>query len=968
MKISELSSPDLRSTSKDATPVLRLLLDDVESSVKVAESLDPSSSPAGLAARLRLSLSSLNQPASATHLTEPVKIHLWKLSYRLWNACVDLSNASELLRGDAPSRKAELAELRHVAADMLCIAGLPLAIPSAAFKSASFFHKTGLIWHELGRFDLAAGCFERATELASAAHSEGTSKIGDEEERQLLLDLHIARARTAWEVGDRNLAIALLNRSKNLILGSPSGFRSLAEQFLLFGKLDLSKKSPEGRSDASRLLTEAMDLCEKGIAAARSRGASGGAETLELDGLKSRCLRFLAADRLQAEDYDGVLKCIRALRSGSVVPPAVEHPSVKYVAMKGWIGVRRLQEAERELMGMMASKEVPEAACVSAAEAYLSNAGPDKAGSVLLGLTGRCHASAAAALRVVQRVAEGGGRGRAKVLAELTADEKVVALFQPSAAAKEREAMHALLWNCGAEHFRSKDYEVSVDMFEKSMFYVPRDEEHQSRRANCFRVLSLCHLGLQQIDRAQEFIEHAEKLEPNIKCSFLKYKIYLEKKDENEAIKQMQAMVSCIDFNPEFLTLCTHEAISCRLLPVAIASLSVLLNIYSPGKKMPMTEVAILRNLISLLHRSPNNELEILKYTKYARARMVEIGVECFFGKGAVGSRELNWLAGISYNMGLTTGNEKKYEFCAKFFELASAFYTAITDEEGVNQATSCKCLIISVGALLNAEKQKEVTLVDNDVKLALEMLVRAEKILPCISSSFNDPRQAQAENQSLHFLHTYCTYELMNRVKDGGRSQQLQLIKSFAASKSCTGHYLLQLGLAASCSEHYDPEVAEFALNACLPALIASPSPDYSSISIVIRKLVCLSASRGNEVGKDDGTYDIYRKAYQIILGLKEGEYPTEEGKWLAMTAWNKSGIAVRMQQVANARIWMKMGLDLARHFHGMDKYICGMEEYLANFERLCCVGDGGNSEGEGNGGSRNSPTTGNIVQICRE
>lgn len=144
---------------------------------------------------------------------------------------------------------------------------------------------------------------------------------------------------------------------------------------------------------------------------------------------------------------------------------------------------------------------------------------------------------------------------------------------------------------------------------------------------------------------------------------------------------------------------------------------------------MPMTEVAVLRNLISLLHRSPNNELEILKYTKYARARMVEIGVECFFGKGAVGNRELNWLAGISYNMGIKTGNDKKYDSCAKFFELASAFYSAITDEDGVNQAISSKSLIISVGALLNAEKQKEVTLLDSDVKVALDMLVRAEKV-----------------------------------------------------------------------------------------------------------------------------------------------------------------------------------------------------------------------------------------------
>ncbi|WOK94543.1 TPR repeat-containing protein ZIP4 isoform X2 [Canna indica] len=942
MKISELS-PDLRQTPGDPQPILQHLLEDIESSVKEAESLhpdNPSSSPATLAGRLRRSLSRLSVPSSLP-LPEPTKLHLWKLSYRLWNACVDLSNAAELLLPDAPRLKAELAELRHVAADILFVAGMPLGVPSAAFKSASFFHKTGLIWHELGRFDLAAECFERATELASTAQVEGAPQIVGEDERRLLLDLNLSRARTAWEVADRNLAIALLNRSKNLIFGSPSGFRALAEQYLLFGKLDLSRKSSEGRSDASKFLTEALDLCEKGIAVARGRGTGGGGDTLELEGLKQRCLRFLAAERLQVEDYDGVMKCVRALRSGSAAPLATEHPSVRYVAMKAWLGAGRLQEAEMELMGMMANKEVPEAACVSAAEAYLSVAGPDAARAVLLGLAGRCHASSVSALRVVRRVAEGGGRGRSRVLAELTADERVVALFQGSVASKERSAMHALLWNCGAELFRSKDYELSSEMFEKSMLYVPRDEEHRSRRSNCFRVLSLCHLGLGQIDRAQEFIEQAEKLEPNINSAFLKYKIYLQKKDEKEAISQMQAMVNCMDFNPEFLTLCTHEAIACQMLPVATAALTVLLSLYSPGKKMPMPEVSVLRNLISLVQRNPDTEPEILKYTQYARARMDDLGVECFFGKGAVGSRELNWLAGISWNMGQKTGKEKNYELCAKFFELASAFYGTIADEDSGNQTISCKSLIISVGAMLNAEEQKKVPLSDSDVKMAMEMLNRAGKILPLISSSVKESREQEAENSNLCFLHTYSTYQLINRLSDDARSQQLQLVKSFAASKACTPHHLLQLGLTACCGERHNPEVAEFTFNACLSGLLASPSPDYSSVSIVIRKLVCLAASRGN----DDGTYDVYRQAYQIILGLKEGEYPIEEGKWLAMTAWNKSGLAIRMRQAANARKWMKLGLDLARHLKGMENYISGMEECLANFEKLCCNGGVGGS-----------------------
>ncbi|KAH7658433.1 TPR-like protein [Dioscorea alata] len=43
----------------------------------------------------------------------------------------------------------------------------------------------------------------------------------------------------------------------------------------------------------------------------------------------------------------------------------------------------------------------------------------------------------------------------------------------------------------GADHFRLKDYHTSAEMFEKSMLYVPNDEENMARRSNCFRLLSL---------------------------------------------------------------------------------------------------------------------------------------------------------------------------------------------------------------------------------------------------------------------------------------------------------------------------------------------------------------------------------------------------------------------------------------------------------------------------------------------
>ncbi|OAY73918.1 TPR repeat-containing protein ZIP4 [Ananas comosus] len=959
MKISELS-PDLRASphvDSEALNPLPLLLGELETLVADAESLsssDPSSAEA-LAAALRRSLarlssSSSSSSSSAAPLPEHAKLQIWKLSFRLWNACVDLSNSSAVRRpggvsgGEDRRSRTDQAQVRQAAAELLLLAGCPSGVPSAAAKAASFFHRTGLIWHELGRLDLAAACFERATDLVSGGGGGGA--VAGEEERGLVLEINLARARTAWEASDRGLAVALLNRSKSLIHGSSlTWFKTLAEEYLRFGRHELSKKPSGGAPDASDLFSEALDLCEKGIAAAPS-------ETLDLEGLKERCLRFMAAERLQAEDYEGVLRCVRVLRAAAGKGKGKgkgkgEHPSVGYVAMRAWLGAGRVGEAERELKGLVANEEAPEGVCVSAAEAYLATAGPEAARGVLVALAGRCSAGAGAALRIVKRVAEGGGGlGRARVVAELSSDERVVALFDSAAAtSKERGAMHALLWNCGAEHFRSKDYEMSAELFESSMLYVPRDEENRSRRSNCFRVLCLCHLALSHLDRAREFIDEANKLEPNIKCAFLK------RKEEKEAINQMQSMVSCVDFNPEFLTLSAHEAIASHCIPVAVASLSVLLNLYSPGKPMPMPEVAVLRNLITLLQRNPETELEVLKYSRRASARMAELGPESFFGKGAVGNRELSWFAGNSWNMGLRTGKEKKLECCSEFLELAAEFYNTTTDDNG-NQSMVCKSLILSVGATLNVEEQKNAPLLEQDVKKAIDMLTRAGKLLPSLSSSPSHIGDQSAENSAFSFLHTYYSYQLCSRIDHvDSHTQQLQLIKTFAATKPCLPRHLLQLGLAASQGARPNPEAAEFSLNAALSAFLASPSPEYQSIGIALRKLACLAGyGDGN-----DRAYDVYRQAYQIIVGLKDGEYPIEEGKWLAMTAWNKAGFAVRLRQVNVARKWMKMGLDLARHLKGMEQYIAGMEECFASFEKQC-----GNEDGKVEGteiGSKSQP-----------
>ncbi|XP_060676382.1 TPR repeat-containing protein ZIP4-like isoform X2 [Ziziphus jujuba] len=954
MKIAEISSPDHRQGHHDSQFQQQHhlhLVSQIESSIKQAENLSPGKPlPVTISDDLRKYLNQLSQLAP---FPNSLKLLVWKLSYRLWNACVDLSNAASI-RSRYPSSSSssrkdsteEHAKLRHIAADLLAVAGGVSGVPSPVIKSASFYHKTGLIWHELRNFDLASTCFEKATDLVS---NFDLNTITDAGERKLLLDLSIARSRTAWEISDQNLAMTLLNRARTLLFGLAEHYKALASQYMMFGKSVLAKSESGGLSEALRLMNEALDLYEKGLHAARTRE-----EMHELKDLRSKTLRFVSAIHLQMGEYESVIKCVKVLRDGD--SGEHHHPSLPVLAMKGWLGLGRFMEAEKELRGMVVNKGIPEGVWVSAVEAYFQaagTAGAETAKGVFLGLLGRCHISASAAVRVAHKVVGDGGSGgegarvRAKVVAEIVSDERVVALFSGEAAGKQRVAMHALLWNCAADHFRSKDYETSAEIFEKSMLYVPYDSENSILRAKGFRVLCLCHLGLSQLDQAQEYINEAEKLEPNITAAFLKLKIYLQKNDKNSSINQIQAMTTCLDFSLDFLSLAAHEAVACRALTVAVAALSSLLNFYANGKSMPTPEVVVLRALITILTQEPGNELEVFKFVKWAYNRASEVGSDCFFGKGEVGRRERNWFAVTSWNLGTKTGMERNFELCSHFMKLASKFYGFLADSEvEENSIMVCKSLIVTVSAMIASENQKNAALSDSEVKQVIELLDRAGKILKTNSTGtrLNDDQASNIE-PDLFFIYTFCAYEIQGRLNDLG--SQLVLVKGFASSKVCNPRYLLQIGLRASQGPWPNYEIATFALNECLSALLSSPSPDYQNVALIVRKLIVIASIRKGETD-DEALHAMYKQAYRVMVGLKDGEYPIEEGKWLATTAWNRAALPMRLGQIDVGKKWMNTGLELAKQVPSMETCRLSMEDFVGGLGKEFCVQNDGDNRSQ--------------------
>ncbi|GKA43109.1 TPR repeat-containing protein ZIP4 [Tanacetum coccineum] len=932
MRIAEISSQDHHEPPSPSPSQSLDLLTKLESITTDIEHHSPGSPlPQTLTTNLRHIITQLS---SLAPFGNSFNLQIWKLSYRLWNACVDLSN---FVRSATSGVTEEHANLRQLCTDLLFIAVDVTGVPSPYFKCASFYYKTGMIWYELSRYDLASSCFEKATDLT--AKVEVTS-VTDRDERRLLLDLNIARARTAWEVMDRNLAVNLLNRCKKVLFGIGENYVALANQYMCFGKLVLSKKDVVGVNEALKLMSEALELCEKGLGSMKKVE-----ETVALKELRLKTLRFMAASHLQRDEFESVLKCVKVLRDGE---KGENHPSSSVLAMKAWLGLGRYGEAEKELKGMVVNKGIPEDVWVSAMELYLQAvgmSGAETAMGVFLGLLGRCNVSGGAAIRVVQRVVGDcvngeGARVRVKLVGEFVSNDKVVALFSGEQAAKERSSMHALLWNCAADHFRSKDYEVSAEMFEKSLLYVPHDLENRSLRAKGFRVLCLCYLGLSQLDRSQEYIDEAAKLEPNIACAFVKFKIYLQNNDHNGAITQVQAMPNCTDFTPEFLSLSAHEAIACRALPVAVDCLSRLLIFFSMGKPMPTTEVIVFRTLITILIQEPKNESEVLKYMKRAHSRLSDLGPERFFGTGEVGRRERNWFALNLWNIGLKSGQAKNYKLCGELFSICAEYYgITVNGEIEGNNLMVCKSLILAVSAMLAGEKLSMNPLLDNEVKEANELLERAGKILMTGSAKTHlvDDQTTMIEPH-FYFIYTLNAYTLYTRLDDS-ESKQLLLIKNYANSKYCNPNHLLQIGLGASEGPRPNTEVVTFCLDTCISSLLSSSSPDYQTVALILRKLITITGHQkgnANQDGDDeDGVYGMYRKAYRIMVGLKAGEYPIEEGKWLAMTAWNRAALPVRLGQVVEAKKWMDMGFELAGRVAGMDTYKSCMQDFVSGVEK---------------------------------
>lgn len=272
--------------------------------------------------------------------SEEQRVNAWRLSYRLWNTSVDIVNS---LEGDQELTQ-DLAELRQIASDLLAIAGAIGNARSSFVRIAMVFFKTGCAWHKIRKYLKASACFEKAFELCFKQDSCASESSATREQTDFFFDLFLARARTAWELGGQTLACSLLGRARGLLSTIPADRQAeLAEQYLHFGKSLMMKDDTDSQAEAVRYVEAGLDICSEAL----SIEALNEVDKANLERLKLRILRNLAAGQLQNENYESALRCVDALRLIS------DNTSTSYFSLRALAKLGRHDEVERELFTLV---------------------------------------------------------------------------------------------------------------------------------------------------------------------------------------------------------------------------------------------------------------------------------------------------------------------------------------------------------------------------------------------------------------------------------------------------------------------------------------------------------------------------------------------------------------------------------------------------------------------------------------
>ena len=849
---------------------------------------------------------------------------------------------------------------------MLLHAAGAIDSPDAARTLTYFACKTGETFKSLGKLEEAESLFAQGAEDAASIISQAVISPGDAD---LCVTLFCTRARCAWSLQQHALATSLLEKAADVLRrcsNAPSQIRAELAARLASSYIDLARtllaESDEKAPGAVPLLLSAVGV----TAAVRSEPDLW----LSFDGgLHFKALRFLAIAHIKSSNHELALTCVRTMAAdaaviGRAAAPVVEAAQMvqlisPFITISALCGLGRLDEAEERLASMCRDGAALESSVVQV-DLTLDAIS-------LVVKAGRPQAAAAAVIAVLKAVPRRidavvrfldltlgsdeqlGNLTREAALSLLIAPEcvdalKTAAQNEPPGGPARQALSHAIavVWNAASLLFQRKQYEFSRELFAAVMSYQLAEDGNRPKAA---RAACLCHLALKQPKEALRYIRLADELEsggsPSIQTKFLLMKVHLEcGGDDEDALKALEAMTLCADFDPDFLLLVALESQSAQALRCAQQAYTLLYGHHSNSGTAPAGVMAhLLRHLIQVTDKKwdaadaatvahqgrfeRGRSDELAQQFVVAAERLSTLGASAFAGDDAVtAATECAWFGLSAWNAGLATiapqeGIVPAWGAAVHLFRAAGTFMSALFvvdphDQQGAVSPHTCQLAwLLSAASALEADKDAKNTASDGPQGLLAEAASALQH-----AAAVEIPAADAARAQVFMLLTGFTV-----KAKCGDAAGCLDMLRTAEAMPGLTTDTALKLAKIAA--EDAGPAVALRAYELCMRVMQRSQSglaANYADMAHVLRRTLTYAEQSSGSVGGGADSHDArllryFREAAALMASVPPGAYPPEEAEWLMTSAWNRGAMLIKLGRVDAGELFLKVGLELQRH-----------------------------------------------------
>ncbi|KAI7801911.1 putative testis-expressed sequence 11 protein [Triplophysa rosa] len=493
-------------------------------------------------------------------------------------------------------------------------------------------------------------------------------------------------------------------------------------------------------------------------------------------------------------------------------------------------------------------------------------------------------------------------------------------------------SLHHHLWDKASKNFEAKNYSEALHWYNYSLSFY-RSGQLDQNLAKLQRNRSSCFLHLQQLEKAKEAVEEAERIDPtSIFTQFNIYKIAVMANNVERAavaLREISTLAQTPVSSEDRLLVAENAAANLLSLAAQLAleheqqklAIKALESLCEHSQDVVQVLTA-LRCLVRLVLSTVENISEgnrhasmdvLLSYLKTALQKASQMNH--IPGQGLdERSDKANWFRKIAWNLALQC--EHSPVTMRDFFLLSYQLSQLCAPDRGVliGQKT---CLLMVAAASLeicrNMDHTEQQTELLTQTLEHIQICKEVWKTITASGTSCKDPTDR-----------LLLLYEFEARAKLNDAKLE-SVLESVLELDNVEAKVLETIAVLAMEPPAHFPVLCKKALRIALSLHRKEPQVDLTRCSNCVHSLIQLTLPSGvSEVEPHalEEVWGYYEEALSIIATAPK-DFPELEILWLLTRAWNTGILLYSLAQYPEAERWCGLGMSFLRHLGSLqDSY----------------------------------------------